>query len=87
MCEICSIERGRREVLVEWDASGEVTKESEKVVTTMFMEHTDDDLFRLVFGTFAENGRPIVEGDIKIGHCPFCGRKLRDWPTNKYAFE
>ena len=77
MCELCNLENGTEELMMEADAevtlSGNVCPMG--VMNTSIRKDTDGYLW--LVARYIPDDEPIVENRIKLDYCPFCGEELK----------
>ena len=77
MCELCNIERGRREVLMESDLDMALGNISLNELTTgVYVNQSNNGHYTIEFWMYRKDGHPVHEMGIPLKYCPFCGREL-----------
>ena len=87
MCEICNIERGNCELLVNDEVEVVVGK---KVMTShllsAFIDNDPKRGYAIECIYQMSDDDPVATVRLPINYCPFCGRKLRDEEYKKYPW-
>lgn len=86
MCEICNVERGDCEILVNKEVEVKVGRMTlTPHLLSLYIDNNDEG-YSICCEYWIDNSEAVARIKMPIEYCPFCGRKLSDRKKKDYPW-